>query len=384
MKVETKYGQALLLGYCPALSSREGLDFLTEVHESYDGSEQRYQLRDFPRQTLAYTFDASDKAFGDIFHAIYSNLRGLFALTMPLHAVSIPDTNGDFIEIDTANLMGLKSGYALISSEFVEIVGVGRYVLDENEEPQYIDGIRLNKGINVVNAKITPIKICIIDGDANINTGGYYSSTTAKFRVLADDLTEYTATEPQQYKGDDIYYMPIWTDAGKLESTLTQHQNIIDGSIGGFQSYTHHKKPRYLKPFKIKFKSKLEYIAAKDFLYRRNGRLKPFWLPLYENHINVLNTGYITNRIQTDTNLFLESDKKHIAIKRKNGNWSAHEITSKTINSMTISPPINANLAEIAVLCYLGLHRLDSDLMEFEFLGNDVGMTTIPIVEINE
>ena len=382
MKVQTKYGQALLLGYCPALSSREGLEFLTEVHESCDGSEQRYQLRDFPRQTLAYTFDASDKAFGDIFHAMYSNLRGLFALTMPLHAVSIPDTNGDFIEIETTNLMGLKSGYALISNEFVEIVGIGRYVLDENEEPQYVDGIRLNKEINVANAKITPIKICIIEGDANITTGGSYSSTTANFRVIADDITEYTATEPQQYKGDDIYYMPIWTDSGKLETTLTQHQNIIDGSIGGFQSYTHHKKPRYLKPFKIKFKSKLEYIAAKDFLYRRSGRLKQFWLPLYENHINVLNTGYITNTIQTDTNLFLESDKKHIAIKRKNGNWSAHEITSKTINSMTISPPINTNLSDIAVLCYLGLHRLDSDLIEFEFLGNDVGMTTIPIVEI--
>ena len=107
-------------------------------------------------------------------------------------------------------------------------------------------------------------------------------------------------------------------------------------------------------------------------------------MPLYEKHINILNTGYITNTIQTNTDLFLESDKKHIAIKRKNGNWSPHEITSKTISSMTISPPINANSADIDVLCYLGLHRLDSDLIEFEFLGNDVGMTTIPIVEISE
>lgn len=105
-------------------------------------------------------------------------------------------------------------------------------------------------------------------------------------------------------------------------------------------------------------------------------------MPLYEQHLNVLNTGNISTVLSLDTNYIVDADRKHIAVKRKNGTWSAHEITAKSDNSMTVSPAINALTKDIESIYYLGLYRFDADHIEFQFLGGGKSQVTVPIVEI--
>ena len=106
-------------------------------------------------------------------------------------------------------------------------------------------------------------------------------------------------------------------------------------------------------------------------------------MPLYEQHLNVLNTANINNVLSVDTSYIVEADRKHIAVKRKNGTWSAHEITAKTANSITVSPAINAQRKEdIESIYYLGLYRFDAD-ESISILEGGKSQVTVPIVELS-
>ena len=402
MKIQTQYGEVHVLTNCPLLNSTERLEFKTEVHEAYDSSEDRYIQRDAPRQVLSFNYVNMQKAMGDMFHTLYANLRNLWGIPLPQFRQPIPDLDeSDYIPLSTAaRIADLRVGFALIESaagfQVVEITAVGRYIITQEEirdpetdeilqalETEYQDGFRLAQNVTVSNASIMPLRICIIDGDASISTGGFWSNSSMVFRVLAEDSPEHSGDAPEQYQGEDIYFKPLLLDGDSLEMTLMQHQNIVDADVGGFQQFTHWKKPRYLKPFKSVLRGWDKYTEYRRFLFRRMGRYQAFWMPSYEKHLNILNTANITTSLSTNTKYLLEADRKHIAVKRKDGTWTAHEITAKTGGSLTVSPAINAYRNDIQTICYLGLHRFDADQIEFQFLGAQISQVTVPIVELS-
>jgi hypothetical protein len=401
MKIQTSYGEVHVLTNCPLLESTERFEFLTEVHESFDGSEERNALRDAPRQILSFKYVQMQKAMGDMFHMLYANLRKYWGIPLRQVKRTISDiVEDDFIILDTSSTQAdLKVGFAFIESsegaQVVEITEIGRYIITQEEirdpetneviqplETEYQDGFRLSENITATNAVMMPLRICIIDGNASINAGGFWSNASVVFRVIAEDLPEHDGDLPTQYLGDDLYFNPLILDGDSLEMTLTQHQSIVDGDVGGFQQFTHHAKPRYMKPFKSVLKDWSEFHAYRRFLFRRMGRHKAFWMPLYEKHINITNTGMVYNVLNTDTAYFLEADRKHIAVKI-NDVWTAHVITAKTATTLTVSPALNVQRSAIQKICYLGLHRFDADQIEFQFLGAGKSQVTVPIVELS-
>lgn len=401
MKIQTQFGEVYVLTNCPLLSSTERLEWMTEVHESFGGSEDRYPLRDTPRQILSFNYVQMRKEMGDMFHMLSANLRGQWGI--PLRQVKrvIPGiVDDDYIILDTtATIADLRVGFAFIESkeggQVVEIIERGRYIItqeeirdpetDEVTQPlitEYQDGFRLKENITATNAVIIPLRICIIDGDASINAGGFWSNASMVFRVLAEDLPEHSGDIPTQYKSNDIYFKPLLLDGDSIEITMSQHQNVVDNSVGGFQSFTHHNKVKQSKPFKSLIRSWDEFQEFRRFLFRRGGRYRPFWLPLYEKHLNILNAGMITTSLSTNTKYLIEANRKHLAVKRKNGTWTAHEITAKTGGSLTVSPAINSHRNNIENICYIGLYRFDADQIEFQFLGAGISQVTIPILEL--
>lgn len=402
MKIQTsQFGEVHVLANCPLLSSTERLEWMTEVHESDDGSEERYPLRDTCRQVLSFNYTQMRKAMGDIFHMLSANLRKQWGI--PLRQVKrvIPDmVDDDYIILDTiSTIADLRVGFAFIESkegvQVVEIMEKGRYIItqeeirdpetDEITQPlitEYQDGFRLKENITATNAVIMPLRICVIDGDASINAGGFWSNASMVFRVLAEDLPEHSGDAPEQYKDQDIYFKPLLLDGDSIEITMSQHQNVVDNNIGGFQSFTHHAKAKQSKPFKSLIKSWDEFQEFKRFLFRRGGRYRPFWLPLYERHLNILNTGNITTSLSTNTKYLVEAGRNYIAVKRKDDTWTAHEITARTGGSLTVSPAINAQRNDIENICYMGLYRFDADQIEFQFLGAGISQVTIPILEL--
>ena len=231
MKIQTSYGEVHVLTNCPLLDSTESLEWMTEVHESFDGSEERYPLREAPRQILNFNYTQLRKAMGDLFHMLYANLRGQWGIPLRQVKRSIPDiVDDDYIILDTADTIAdLRVGFAFIESsegaQVVEIVSRGRYIIIQEEirDPEtdeviheliteYQDGFRLTANVTATNAVIMPLRICIIDGDASINAGGFWSNGSIVFRVLAEDLPEHEGDVPEQYKGNDLYWKPLILD----------------------------------------------------------------------------------------------------------------------------------------------------------------------------
>ncbi|MEG2569594.1 MAG: hypothetical protein RSA84_25630, partial [Acinetobacter sp.] len=246
MKIQTQYGEVHVLTNCPLLNSTERLEWITEVHESFDGSEERYITRDAPRQILSFNYINMRKAMGDMFHMLYANLRKQWGIPLPQFRQGIPDIeDNDFVIMPTnVHPADLRVGFALIESaegfQPVEIISIGRYIIIQEEirdpetdeiiqalETEYQDGFRLAANITITNAVLMPLRICIIDGDASINAGGFWSNASMVFRVLAEDLPEHTGDIPAQYKSNDIYFKPLLLDGDSIEITMSQHQNIV-------------------------------------------------------------------------------------------------------------------------------------------------------------
>ncbi|RSC23561.1 hypothetical protein [Acinetobacter sp. FDAARGOS_515] len=386
MKINTSFGELILLTNCPLLETKERLEFKTDVHASYDGSaEERIPLRDQARQSFTMPYVVVYNQIAPLYNSLYEGLRKEFAIPQVLEREVIPDINNqDFIEFDTS----LKLGYmpakslALIDSNegkiVVEITEIGRYqVIDE--ETVYVDGYRLNQAITATNATITPIRRCIIDGDVGSQINGLMMKSTVNFRVI--DNPEYeNSPDPEQFKGDDLYFIPLLLDGDYLDISFTQLQSIVDGDTGLFGQFTPWLNPQILKNLRVIIKTRQEFNDYKKWFYRRRGKLNQFWLPTYEQNLNLVSRSGSTITVKDDNYLI---SRKHIAIKA-NDVWSAHEVTyvssaaDNKVLTLNPEPPVN-----IQRISYLGLYRLNSDSVEFNFLGADIVEAVVPILELS-
>lgn len=386
MKINTSFGELILLTNCPLLETKERLEFKTDVHASYDGSaEERIPLRDQARQSFTMPYVVVYDQIAPLYNSLYEGLRKEFAIPQVLEREVISDINNqDFIEFDTS----LKLGYmpakslALINSNegrfVVEITDIGRYqVIDE--ETVYVDGYRLNQTITATNATITPIRRCIIDGGVGSQINGWMMKPTVNFRVI--DNPEYdNSPDPDQLKGDDLYFMPLLLDGDFLDISFTQLQSIVDGDTGLFGQFTPWLNPQIMKNLRVIIKTRQEFNDYKKWFYRRRGKLNQFWLPTYEQNLNLVSQSGSTIAVKDDNYLI---SRKHIAIKA-NDTWSAHEITyvSSAANNkiLTLNPEPPVNIQRVS---YLGLYRLNSDSVEFSFLGADIIEAVVPILELS-
>lgn len=382
MKVTVNGHEYILLTKCPLLETTERYEFKTDVHHSFDASsEERIPLLDLARQSFNWSIIAFREEVPEMLNNLYAWMRKDFLVSQPLESQLVGDLSDDFIETDTSNL-GINVGTMILVQAagvltVVEVTEIGRYEVIEGETV-YIDGYRLNEAVTASDAKIIPLRKVIIAGNPTAQANGLMFKPTLNFRVL--DCVEYPiALEPQQYKGDDLYFTPLLLDGDFLDLNFEQHQSIVDGEIGNFWQFTHWINPLINKNFRVIMRNRQEYIDYKKWFYRRRGRLNPFWLPSYQNNFNLISRSASSITVKNDNYL---SDRKYIAIKA-NGIWTAHSVTSTSISgqnivmNLTPQPPIN-----IERVSYLGLYRLNSDAVEFYFKGADIVEATVPIVEI--
>lgn len=386
MKITTSFGELILLTNCPLLETKERLEFKTDVHLSYDGSsEERIPLRDHARQSFTMPYVVVYDQIAPLYNSLYAGLRSEFAIPQILEKETIPNIlNKNFIEFNTSNKLGYmpEKSLALISSnegnKVIEITEIGRYEVVDGETV-FIDGYRLNQNITATNASITPIRRCIIDGDVGSQINGMMMKPTVNFRVI--DNPEYpNSPDPEQFKGDDLHFMPLLLDGDFLDITFTQLQSVVDGDTGLFAQYTPWLNPQIMKNLRVIIKSRQEFNDYKQWFFRRRGKLNQFWLPTYEQNLNLVSLAGSTLTVRDDNYVV---SRKHIAIKA-NDVWSAHEITyvgtSGTNRILSLNPAPPSNIQRIS---YLGLYRLNSDSVEFSFLGADIVEAVVPILELS-
>ncbi|AXQ24070.1 hypothetical protein BEN71_10220 [Acinetobacter wuhouensis] len=249
-----------------------------------------------------------------------------------------------------------------------------------------VDRLVLTNVVNISNAKLYPVRVCFISGDISRQISSLHTQSSITFIVI--DEPEVAESVPQQFLGNDLYWFCLTYSGDSMESTLVQQQNMINNEVGVIFQNSDWNFARYSKQYRAVIHSAEDLYAYRQFLFRRRGKYRPFWLPTYEANMRCKSTGFISSvmLIESDQYKQLSDVRKHIAIK-SNGIWTAHTITASALVSgstvqITITPALNKNASSIQRISYLSLHRLDADSIDLNFQGADIVEASVSILEI--
>ena len=379
MKVNTNlYGDLILLTTPMLVGANESIGFKTDIFEASDGTEQRTPLKDKARQTLSFSSLSVRQAIAQQFNVQWGGIRQLWAVPLYQERQFVGDVSSDFIACNTNIYDFRNNSLALLKNDegvqLVEIIEV------------QATGLQLSEVTTFKNAKLYPVRVCFINGDISRNISGIHASMSVDFIVVDEPAIEPEA--PVQFLGDDLYFFNLTYSGDAMQATISQQQNILDNGMGEIYQSTDWNFARYSKQYRAVLKGQQQVRDYKNFLFRRQGRYRPFWLPTYESNLRSKSTGTVTTTLLVEIDQYkqLADQRQHIAIKC-NGSWSAHTITASALTSastvqLTISPALNKAASSIQRISYLGLHRLDADNITLNYQGARIAEVAVPILEL--
>lgn len=378
MKIQTTlFGELNLLTECSLVGSSESLAFNTYLFESHNGTEQRTALRETAAQLLNIDYVALRKAMAQNFNVLYGGLRSKWAVPVDIEWQRIPAASGDFIACNTGIYDYRPDSLALIKK------GNERIVVEIQEVRS--DGLKLYQAIDLQNFTICPLRVGFLLGDVSAPINAIWGQPKLQFQVL--DTPYMNAPAPAQFLGHDIYFKRLLLEGGSLNVTVLQQQTVVDFGLGPIDQHTNWLHAKYGKPMRSVMKTQAELHEYRQFLFRRLGMFRPYWMPTFERNFHVKSTGNIAAVLDVESNQYLEfaTHRKHIAIKA-NDIWTAHTITAAVRNGvntrLTISPALNKPAASIQMISYLGLHRLNNDSTDIQYKGGNITESSVSILEI--
>ena len=362
----------------------ETLSFLTDVMESFNGSEQRLQLRSKPRQTFEYSMPLQAWHMANAFNTEYGALRKRWAVPVWTEAqnVGFVIENATTIGCNTSLYDLRPNSLAMLYNNFdnwqvVEIATVGA------------DHIILINGAKAqADSFLIPVRLGYVSSNIERITNGHNGKTKVVFEI--EDNLELTTATPSQYLSEDIYYDASLLSGSSISRSVEKRLDINDFDLGPVERRSPWKNSRFGTPYNKLINNAAEMRQFKDFLHRRAGKFRAFWLPTFEVNMRVKNTGVIASTLVIESDSFIDyaSIRKNIAIQTTSGAWYNRVISNPVqINSnsvqLTLSSALNINAKDIARVSYLGLNRLDADRIEISWNGAGIAEANFRILELN-
>ncbi|KGH48994.1 hypothetical protein GS19_15570 [Acinetobacter idrijaensis] len=379
MKISTQnFGDVILLTSPALVGATESIGFKTDVFESKNGTETRIPLKDKARQTLGFSSIVLKKEIARNFNVQWVGIRKNWAVPLFQESQFVGDLSADFVMCRTDIFSFYDGCLALLKNN-------SEQVLVEVETVE-VDRLVLTDVANISNAKLYPVRVCFISGDISRQISSLHTQSSITFIVI--DEPEVAESAPEQFLGNDLHKLCLMLDGSSLEATISQQQSVINNEVGVIYQGTDWDFARYSKQYRTILRGPEQLYAYRQFLFRRRGKYRPFWLPTYEANMRCKSTGFISSvlLIESDQYKQLADQRKHIAIK-SNGVWTAHTITASALVSgstvqVTVSPALNKSADSIELISYLGLHRLDADSVDLNYQGAGIVEVTVPILEI--
>lgn len=374
----------VMLPYQAALPWQEILEWKTEVLTTNTGYEQRIRLRKQARHSVRSYYPIPREAMRAAFNRAYGWLQRSWAVAMWADIQYIGPINNGATSIicDTTkydfrpnSLVCVWESYSL--NQVIEITDVF---------PGSISLTRVMSG-SFTKAYLMPVRIGVPNGGIRRLTDG--SNTSLGIEYEFKDNTDLNPTAPAQFLGYDIYYDETLMSSGATEERLIARMDTVDYETGPID---------YYPPWRYNRRARDSYFLNEDpeatwtfkkWLHRRAGRLRPYWLPTFENNLQLLTQGNVGSTLQCSSDDYrsMAADRIHLAIELTNGTWYPRTVTgSSIVNSSVINvgidSPLNVDASLIKQICYLGLHRLDTDRVEMDWIGGGVNSANIRILEL--
>lgn len=378
----TLYGNLALIPVPAETPAVESLQFLTDDFESYNGLEENIQLRTKARQVLQYKIPLQALAQADVFNTAYGAIRKKWAIPLWIEMQSVGQVNNaaTFILCNTALYDFRDNSLAYlydITGKF-QVLEISTVVSDRINVSAISDFFR--------NAYLMPCRIGRVSGSINKKLNGLTGSLDLQFFV--EDTKSLSGAMPIQYLSNDIYYEAGLLDNNEILTSIEKREDIIDFDLGVSVSRSPWINSKHSRQHNIKPATPQEIRTYKEFLYRRQGKSKLFWTPTFLNDIFCLNIGLVVSTIIANRDSYLEyaQNRIHIAIE-SGGVWyprliSSPSPTSTTTMQFTIDSPLNVQASSITRISYLGLYRLDSDVIEIMYGSNLMAESSVRIKEL--
>lgn len=390
-KVISEYfGELAVLPRPAELPMKESVEYLTDVITSYNGTEQRLQLRNKPRRTLEYTVPLQAWQMQDSMNTNYGAIRKKWVVPMWAEAqyVGTISEGQTYISCNTGpydyrNTSSLAFLYSSCDDwQVVDISSIDPTTL-----------YSLNPMHWIHKAWVMPARLGWVSNITELFTNGSTGKLSVTYELDIKDTNYYANALPPQYLDNDVYTSPVPLLSNGLVNVVTEQKlDETEALTGYIDRRTPWLHPKVSMPYRVQLNNAEEISNYRRFMNRRAGKFQLFWMPSFRNDMRLVNDfTYNSNIINV---FFIYPDSyddyallhKHIAINMMNGSWIFTEIRNvfKYEEYLYVSTEVmlNVNAKDIYRICFLGLHRFDSDRVEISWIGNGVASADVRVIEV--
>ena len=379
-----------------AKSVKETLEWKTDIIKSYNGEEQRAQIRNKPRRIQSYYYTLKDLQAQQMDNLLWGWVNRLYAIphwsdtTLNQTDLFVGQTG---ILTDTDNyawsvggLMFLTDGVNYEMQEVLE-VNPGQIVLkkglDNNWQRPSVIG---------------PANLARIDGDMSSKTKRKAANiTTATLQFMHEPI----ATDPfvpdvaatNTYLSDELYTKePNWVN--DLSTDFESDGKVLDFGLSSFALSVRSGFPYIVHDFEWLLKNRTEMTEFREFLGRRAGKFKAVWMPSWRNDFTILepvtsgSTGFVAKENYYGLLVDGENGRNHVYVQLKNGAEIVAEISAATISNDEVNVVTTTVMGEdfdpsdVRICCILGYYRLMNDRITLEYLDRDVVKVKSTVVNV--
>lgn len=403
----------------------EKIEYLTDIITAYDGHEQRIKLRQLPRYSYSYDYDAMNGYQAQWLRG-QTRMRQSDMWYIPMwHCPAY--LKEDFVEHGKMLYIDNEYMYNFRNCDYIEIFFTDDFTHTANivrEVNSYVDGgIRLKKKIDIrlytENTFIYPLKQCSTtptDSIKYIYSEG--NSESLNFEVIQkeskthvpDNFVNYYVTNiehynpfniPETYNGREIFITtPQWVGDDCHNLTVTKNAQRMDNTTGFYVYDLRNNKSYDSHTTTFLLYGQARINNMKKFFERVCGRYKSFYMPTWVNDFQVdRDLHEDDNFIYTEFNSLYQyyvgnGRNKSVIIFTRDWNalvfdimaYSYENIGDNTYGKLVFDRNlgINCSKEDVVLVCYLNLVRLDSDELVINYESNFVANTTLVTKEVDD
>jgi hypothetical protein len=367
----------------------ERLEWLTDVIEAHDWTEERIALRSLPRRYLEYSFLLTGHAAARLDALLWRWQAEQFILpiwtdpqrvgALSSAATTIPATTAgyDFEDGGQAVLWGSDDSHEVVQ---IDTVGASDLTLSAGLANDWPAGTLLY-----------PARLARAADTVSVQrmTAG---TLRAGIRFEVEPSAYAAAAAANQYQGVDVFERrPNWASFLPLE--YRRKAQRLDYALGDIAVDDHGGIPATIRNYQTLLRNRTEIADWRGFLHARQGRYAPLWAYSWTQDIvqaqaiGSSDTTLAVKAMDAENRYQLEQGRQDIALRHKpTGTWYRRRITDVTagdpgeeVITIDSSLGVAAAAGELDPISWLTLSRLEADAVEIAWLTAGVAESSLQL-----
>ncbi len=389
VELNVKGRRSIVFAHQPnwAKGVRESIRWNTNVLEAYDGTEQRIQIKASPEILLSYeviTHDYEMRELDSQLHMwqaevftvpIWSDYHKLTA-ELPISSTVIPN-------LTLLSGQDYKEGGQIIFWQAWDVYEIA------NIETIGASSVTLSRATDFtwgVGTIVMPVRACRMSKQA---TAERFHSNLSRLPVqfISDDIDLWI----DEVEGSIIYqgtYSVLEGEPNRVDSqkdTYSRKIELLNPGTGRVFYEDTRTTTRLDRSFQWMLQDRSKILELKTWLAFRRGKLKPAWVPTWQNDLVLAETlsqgGTAAHFEQTEYETYynLAEGRRDIRVELLDGTIYYRRITAVSLDpdthmilTMDTAFPEDIIPANIRIISFMGLHRLSQDTVELQWHTPDV------------